>query len=334
MTSQHKLRVSILGAGYMGRVHSESWSKLDYVKIIKIYSRTLNKAKELASKFNAEATCNLDEAIMNERIDIVDICLPTFMHKEVAIKALRANKHVLLEKPIALSLEDARAIINEAKKAKGKFMVAHCLRFFPEYSIIKKIVDKGTIGEPLIARAIRIGSYPTWGSNNWFSDLSKSGGVAIDLIIHDLDYLRWIFNSEVKEVYAKINDKDEGYVRKGYHVMALLKFENGKLAYVEGSWAQPPTYPFTMGLELIGSHGSIIYNSSLIGRTVKVFKEKDMMEIQVSEESGYDIQIKRFAEAILNNLEPPIKPEDAYKALEISIAIIKSAEKNSIVRIT
>ena len=319
--------MSILGAGYMGRVHAESWTKLDCAEVIKVYSRNLSRAKSLAREIAAQPVNDIKEAILSGEVDVVDICLPTFLHKEVAVKALKAEKHLLLEKPIALTLNEAKEIINAAEKTSSKFMVAHCLRFFPEYAKIKQLLDSHSIGDVRVMRAYRIGTYPTWGSDNWFSNLSKSGGVLIDLMIHDFDFMRWLIGDEVERVYAQVNEKVAGHLRKGYHAMAILKFKGGAIAYAEGSWALPATHPFTMYFEVAGTKGLLTY-SNRKGLTCKAYYEKEVQELSPTSKSGYDLEIEHFAKCILMDLEPMIKPIDAYNALEIAIAAKKSAETN------
>ena len=100
----------------MGRVHAEAWTKLDYTEVVKVYSRNLSRAKNLASKVATQPINDIKEAILSGEVDVVDICLPTFLHKEAAVKALKAEKHVLLEKPIALTLNEAKEIINTAER--------------------------------------------------------------------------------------------------------------------------------------------------------------------------------------------------------------------------
>src|SRR5690606_8031401 len=131
--------------------------------------------------------------------------------------AAAAGKHVFCEKPISISIEDAKAMVEACEKAGVTLMVGHVLRFFPEYDAARDAVAGGRLGDPKVIRATRASAFPTWGSDNWFADESRSGGPIVDLIIHDIDWIRWTFG-EVQRVYAKRTER---------YALVTLRLESG-----------------------------------------------------------------------------------------------------------
>jgi len=148
-----------------------------------------SRARAISEKYGA-TVASFEEVLENSSVDIVDICTPTFTHRELAVRALEAGKHILCEKPVALTLEDARAMNGAAKKSGRKFMVGHVVRFFPQYIRVKELAAAGDVGEIVMAKLHRGGSFSSHGIDNWFADIAKSGGVFVDLSIHDFDFLR------------------------------------------------------------------------------------------------------------------------------------------------
>ena len=259
----------MVGYGFMGTTHLKSWSLIPEAQVLGIVGRHKAKAQQIAKKYKAMVYPSIESALKKSEIDVVDICTPTFTHTPIAILAAEAGKHILIEKPIALTLRDADAMIRAAEKSRVKFMVAHCLRFFAEYMKVKEIVSQGTIGEPVMARAHRLGTLPRWGRDNWLSDENKSGGVAVDLAIHDVDFLRWCFSDEVRRVYGSANRLVKKGGTSSDHALMILRFEQNGIAHVEASWAVPDQAPFTTYFELAGTKGWLnVDNSSTVPITV------------------------------------------------------------------
>src|SRR5262249_50099556 len=131
----------------------------------------------------------------------LDICLPTYLHKETAIAALKAGKHVMVEKPIALSIEDADEMVETARETGRALMVGQVLRFFPEFAHIKQVMESGHYGELAAIHLKRVISKPTWARDDWFADTSKTGGAVVDLHIHDADFVQFLFGMP-QQVFA------------------------------------------------------------------------------------------------------------------------------------
>jgi len=192
------MNVGLVGAGFMGSIHAKIYSELG-VEIRGIACLESDRARKLTEEFGGRYLVNDFESLLyDSSIDIIDICTPTYTHREHVIKAAEAGKHIICEKPIGLTIEDADEIIDVTTKAGIKFMVAHCIRFWPEYHIARDIVLGGDLGKPLVVTAKRLSSSPEWHSSD-HRKLSPefSGGAVIDIGIHDLDYLTWVFGPPV-----------------------------------------------------------------------------------------------------------------------------------------
>ncbi|RLF19974.1 MAG: gfo/Idh/MocA family oxidoreductase [Thermoprotei archaeon] len=324
------LGVGIVGTGFMGSTHANAWAKVPYTKYIAICEtspRMYERAEELAFRLNAKLYKSYEELLKDPNINVVDICLPTFLHRDYAVKAMEAGKHVLLEKPIALRLKDAREIIDTAKKTGVKFMVAHVLRFFPEYVRIKYLVDVGAIGEPRIARAYRYSSFPAWSVKGWYGEHKLSGGVVVDMAIHDYDFLRWVFNDDVDRVCALAPPPEKKVIKEITavdHGMIILKFKKGGIAFVMTSWSYPKGYPFSTYFEIAGTNG-ILHVDNKITAPLRIAKPDLYEGRQVFWQDPYYLEILHFAEHIVEGKPLRVTPEDAYKALEIALAVLKSA---------
>ncbi len=322
------LKVGIIGAGVMGKVHADCWSKLDNTKIQVICDIDVEKAEGLAKAYNCDVATSAVDVVKRSDIDIVDVCTPTLFHHEIVISSLKEGKHTICEKPIARTLESAKEVVKVAKDVDVKFMTAHVVRFFPEYVTAKNLIDQGVIGALKMARTKRGGQYPSGRWKDWFSDIDISGGCLVDTGIHDFDYLRWIFG-EVERVYAsaltwkRLDHKDYGLV--------TLRFKSGAMAQVEVTWAQPPGTPFVTSFELIGTDGMIAYDSQSSSSLKMMLGDSENVLQRIESplaETPYLTEIRHFVSCIEENKQPLITPEDAYRALEIAIASLESARIN------
>jgi len=336
-----KLGVAVLGYGFMGTTHLSAWKYIEECELKAVMGRTLEKVKKVAEKFGIDAYNNFEELLKRDDIDIIDVCTPTSTHAKYAIASMEAGKHVFLEKPIALSLKDADAMIESAKKNKVKFMVGHVLRFFPEYMKIKELVDQGMVGEPVIARAFRGGPIPEW--SPWFLDKSQSGGVAVDLAIHDVDFLMWIFNQRVERVYAKVERLVHKDITAEDYALITLRFEKGGIALVEANWALPKQFPFTMKFEVDGTKGMIVSDNQspvpvklITNETTAGFAPETLPwrpAVHPFPIDPFYRELKHFVECIREDKTPMTSGEVARKSLEVCLAALKSAELNAPVRL-
>jgi len=317
-------KVAVVGAGFMGRQHVESYENIPEARVVAVVDPQRERAEELAGICGARAETDLEAVLADPEVEVVDICTPTFLHREQVEKAARAGKHVICEKPIALTVGEAEAIVEAVRRAGVKFMVAHCLRFWPEYATAKRIIDRGRVGEPLAVTASRCSPFPGWTWASWILDPQKSGGAAVDLLIHDFDMVSWILGKP-KTVYARGLISQRGGLD---HAFVVIEHEGGRVSHVEGGWFMPQDYGLRMTLKVIATRGAIeIDNKAEHTLTVHI-PEKGPQYPELPAEDGYTGELRYFIGCVREDREPTvITPEDAIIALKTCLAAVKSARE-------
>ncbi len=327
------MKAAIIGAGVMGHFHMNSYLELPDVEIKGVFDKDKSRGDRFAKEYNVKAYDFVDKLLENDDIDIIDICSPTHTHRDFFIKSIQADKHVFCEKPLARNLDEAKEILDAVRKSEKKASVGHVLRLFQEYETIKKAIDDGEIGDPAVIRTSRGGALPL-GSEDWYADFEKSGGVIFDLIIHDFDFLRYCFG-DLERVFAK-GLVNKNIKRKDY-ALVTLRFKNGVIAHCEGSWAYPGG--FYMALEAAGSKGVLHYDSRKLKPLVFLQSraKEEMKAVEVPQnpvaESPYMRQLKKFIEAVVNNAEPLVTVEEAYESLRISNAADESIVSGKVIEL-
>ncbi|MFC4986508.1 Gfo/Idh/MocA family protein [Saliphagus infecundisoli] len=306
------MRVGIAGAGFMARTHAEAYDGMD-CEIAGVASPSGfegfldDLGLESAAYTGVEALCDREE------IDYLDICTPTHTHLEIVRTAADRGLDIFLEKPIAGSIEEAQEIRAVAEAAGVALGVGHVVRFLPAYRKAAGL----EIGEPGVARARRLSPFPDWGE--WFGDREKSGGLFVDLAIHDLDYLRWVWG-EVERVFARRTRAEHAE-----HGFVTLRFANGAVGYVEGSWAQPESRTLTTELELAGSDGMVEFASDEESPYCEWTADGETVD-RAFERDGYRRELEAFADTLRAGEEPPVGPDEAIEALRLALAAERSAD--------
>ncbi|MFP8956612.1 Gfo/Idh/MocA family protein [Natrialbaceae archaeon A-CW3] len=311
------VRIGIVGSGFMAETHANAYESIDDATIVAVASP--NTADEFVDDAGLDATTysSADELLEDAAIDAIDICSPTPTHRPIVEQAAERGVDAFCEKPIAGSLEDARAIATVVEEHEISLMVGHVLRFFPQYERIRQVVDDGGIGDPGVARARRLSPFPSWGHENWYADRDRSGGVLVDLAIHDLDYLRWVLG-DVERVFARRSVWDGGE-----HAHVTLRFEDGAVGYVEASWGLPESQELTHSLELAGDDGLLEYDGDDTAVTTMTADGTD--DASPVDAGGYQRELEAFVKSVRNGTEPPVTVEDAIETLRLSIAANRSA---------
>jgi UDP-N-acetylglucosamine 3-dehydrogenase len=325
------VRVGVVGAGFMGKTHGAAYARIPGVEVAAIVDGDLGRAKQLSAEVGGVALSDLASLYTDPGIDVIDVCLPTPLHPQTATRSLQAGKHVIMEKPLALSLPEADSML-EAAHASGKFlMVAHVIRFWPEYIAIHKLVQSGKIGKPRLATAYRLSNMPQWA--DWFRDPAAFGGAVLDLHIHDLDFMNLLFGKPVRVTAIGMEDETGGW----NHVISQVTYESGS-ASVEASCMLPQDYPFTAGLKLVCEKGVIEFHfraggaSFEQGRPVSYLllheDGKPSQPIPFEAGDGYYNELAYFIDCIKSGTPPSIvTPEDARLAVQTALTCRKSLEQ-------
>lgn len=327
------MKIGIIGSGFMGGTHAKALAKVDGVEIVSVSSRSQEKADKLAAEVGAAGTTDDMSIINDESLDAVSITSPTHLHKEQTIAALAAGKHVLVEKPLALTVEDCDEML-AAQEKSGKFlMVAHVLRFWLAYVSLVELVHSGKLGKPLAAVATRLSVLPGWA--DWFLDPALSGGAVLDLSVHDFDALNWVFG-QPKSVYARGQEHKPGLWN---HVQAIVDYD-GAAGTLEGSEFMPQDYPFTARLKVLCEGGTVEFNFRAGGVSVEMgggstliaYEPGKGYEVEASDADPYDVQCAYFAECVMSNQAPTRGTgEQARLAVATALAARKSLETGELV---
>lgn len=248
-------RVAIIGAGFLGSIHAASAQELPGVDVRWIVDTDTERARAIAEPLGARHTSDSAEAIGSSDVDAVIAAVPTVHHRSVTEMAAKNGKHVFCEKPIALSLDDAEAMVAACRDAGVGLMVGHVVRFFPDYVRIHELLAENAVGNVGVVRTRRLNRHPR-SVRPWYADMAQSGGMIVDLMIHDLDTLRWYFG-DVERVMAHALSFTQHQDTVDY-ALAILRFQNGVVAHVEGSWAHAT---FRTAIEIAGSEGLIHHAS-------------------------------------------------------------------------
>jgi predicted dehydrogenase len=315
--------IALLGAGFMADTHARCYEALrDRADVRVVCGLEADRVAELARRLGAQATDDLETALATPGVDAVDVCLPTPLHRPVAERALAAGHHVLLEKPVALTLEDADAIGAAAAATGCVLMVGHVLRFVPEIAELRRVLDSGELGRPLAATAIRLSAPPGW--NDWMRDEEKSGGAFVDLAIHDFDVLAALLGPAGR-VYARA---------VGGHVMALVDHERGE-GSVEGSHAMPASYPFTANLRVL-CEGGALEHRFVAGAGDEVSDSDVVSELSIHPAAGearrysapddpWQVEIEHFLDCVASGAEPS---EGSFQQARAALAVALAARRS------
>jgi predicted dehydrogenase len=322
--------VAILGAGFMGSAHAANYAALgERVRVKWIASRSTERAAKIAETVGARVTTDLEEAVRDPEVDAVDVCLPTPMHRRAAEQAFDEGKHLFLEKPIALTLADADAIVAAAERSGRLFMVGLVLRFWPEYVELQRRLTAGELGRPLAVSTHRLSPPADW--NDWMADPVQSGGPAVDLMIHDLDQMNWLLGTP-RTVYAR--EPAPG------HIVATVDYD-GASGIAEASMRMPRSYPFSSNIRVLCEGGAAEYAFSAapaedggnIGvataaRGLRLYREGGSPEtVPVESADPWGPEIAHFVECIQQGRPPEQGTgEQAREALRVALAANRSLE--------
>jgi predicted dehydrogenase len=316
------MRVGIVGAGTMGEVHAVAWRATD-AELVGFTSLHKDQCEALAHRHNAKTFTDYPQLL--DRVHIVDICVPTSLHRSLVEQAAAAGRHVICEKPIALNLKDAGAMIQACNQAGVRLFVGMVVRFFPQYRLAKQLVANGGFGDLGVIRLKRVAYPPEKLGDNWYIDDSRSGGMIVDLMIHDFDYARWLAG-DVQRIYAR---KGQSHTGPAQYAQVILRFASGAMALVEGGWANPPGI-FRTAIDIAGSRGLIEWDSDQLATVRTFFPQISRATAEVGlpvsglTEDPYTAEIRHAYQAIQTGAPFEVTAEDALQSLRIALSAKES----------
>lgn len=349
LRSMNKTKVALLGAGFIADIHIESYHRfVPEAEVVAVYTRDQKRARAFAKKHGiAKSFSDLTAAIEESGCDVVDICLPNFLHHRAVLAAARAGKHVIIEKPLALNLKEADEMIAACRQAKVKLCYAEELCFAPKYERVRKLVNEGAVGKIFQLRQCEKHSGP---HSDWFYDIKQSGGGAImDMGCHGIAWFRWMLGGRPKVVSVQAH-LQTGLIhgkrtKAEENSLVLVEFEGGAVGVAENSWAKHGGMDDRV--EVYGT-GGVVYADLFMGNAALTYSQAGYgyaMEkagstkgwtFTIFEEAfnqGYPQELKHFLECIREGREPVVTGEDGRAVLEIMMAAYASAGTGRKVRL-
>lgn len=325
------LRVGVIGAGIVGSAHAAVYAGIADAELIAVADIDESRAKVLASKHGAKPYADYLRMLKDENVDAVSVCTPDFAHRDPTVAALEAGKHVIVEKPLSTSVDDAEDILNASHKAGVKLMVNFSNRWNPPFLRAKEALDGSELGD-LLYLYVRLNDtifVPT----KMLSWAGKST-VSFFLMSHTADLARWYAKSEAKRVFA--TSRKRVLARMGIDTpdfyAATLEFENGVVANLESLWVLPTSHPsvYDFKMEMVGSKGSVFVDTT--ERCVDVYEEDQhlrpdtlgLVDLYGVQAGFVKESIAAFVDSVLSDKPVPVTGEDGLSVVRILEALDKS----------
>lgn len=335
------IRVGIIGLGFMGKMHFGCYRKSADVKLAAICDIDEKKFKDTGGTAGniagadkpldftgIELYSDFDQMLKKAKLDAISITLPTYLHQEYTIKALQAGLHVLCEKPMALTEPDCNQMIAAWKGTGKTLQIGHCIRFWPEYVKTKEIIDSGQYGPVKAATFQRLSLTPVWSWDNWLMDGQKSGGAALDLHIHDSDFVQYLFGMPK----AVLSQAVKGPSRDYDHIVTQYLLDQDCVVTAEGGWMMSPSFGFEMSFNIVLDQAVITYDCTR-QPAFKVCPAKgDAFTPEILPGDGYSREIEHFIQTVQGAKLPPVTtPEQSKNSVKLIAREKESARSNKII---
>lgn len=319
--------------GYIGRIHLEAARKVPGAQVLAVATQ---EAADIRDTFpGLQVYPSYQELFLDERLHAVIICLPTHLHEVATVQAAGRGLHILCEKAMALDATSAQRML-EAARVRGRIlMVAHILRFWPQYVRIQEMIEAGDVGSVRSVTAWRLGKYPPW--SNWFRDPAKSGGCLLDLQIHDVDFIYWILGRPQSVYTVGIQAPTKSWD----HVHSTLTYPQAQ-ACIESSFMMPESMPFTTGIRVLGSQGALEY-TFCVGANIQerehashIFRwyksSGTVSDLSIPGVDMFAAQLRYFVSRVADRQPPRLcPPEETCQVMQVMTASRQSAESGRVV---
>ena len=335
--------IGLVGLGFMGLTHFRAAQAARGGRVVAMVTSDPRKARGDFSRVKGNfgdggdqvdlkgirVYPSLDELLADDKVDLIDICLPSYLHADVAVRCLRAGKSVLVEKPVALQPADARRMLKAADSAPGLLMVAQVLKFFPEFEALEKAARTGQYGELLSLHHRRIIAKPNWSDDDWLGDPTRSGGMVIDLHIHDTDFVVHLLGAP-RAVSSRglVRDDRVDSIRTSYDYGS-----DGPLVTSEAGWINAPSLPFEHGFDAYFEKATIQYNSTTCPQAT-VFGARKSSPLRVGKKDGFEAELGAAIRSVRDGaVDPRLSAASAAQSLSVCLAEERSARSGRTVAI-
>lgn len=331
-----KLRAAVIGVGSMGQHHARVYTELPTTMLVGVADALPETGQRIGAKYGVPAYADYHELLQRERPEIVTVAVPTQEHRLVAETALAAGCHVLVEKPIAASVEEGKALIARAAELRRKLMVGHIVRFSPAIQALKQHLNAGELGRVFQISCRRVGPFPA---------RIRDVGVVVDLAPHDLDVMRFVTGDEIVRVFAET----ERQIHTAHEdlVLAMVRFRCGISGLLEINWLTPQK---VREVVVLGERGMFraddltqdLYfyeNADAVSANwghmslLKGVSEGRMVRYPIARYEPLRAELEAFAEAVLEDGAVPVSGEDGLAALRLALALVESGNTQDIVRV-
>lgn len=320
------LKVGLVGIGGMGFVHYNAYKRIDGAEVIAVADVRTNMAKEKIAEDKVNIYASVDELLANEKVDVIDICTPSYLHTVIAKRALEAGCHVISEKPMSISTADTAEVIETAKKVGRYFMTAHVVRFMAPYAYLRGVIESGELGKPVHFDMRRISSIPRWSWEDWMRNVEKSGGAPIDLSIHDIDFAYSVFGEpkSVNGIHQQLKDNNNyiisNLIYDGFSVTTTGGWFNAEMPFCAEYIAI-----FEKGMVKLAD-GKVYKNKEQVDLATSAKEISENMGINIPRADGYTAEIEYFLECVKNDT-PPVKvtPESSEGSVRLVERILASS---------
>lgn len=331
-----KLKAAVIGVGSMGQHHARVYSELDQTDLVAVADISFETATRIASRHGVPAYVDYRKMLERERPDLVSVAVPTRLHQEIAEAAMEAGVHVLVEKPIAATAEDGKALVAAAESFGRQLMVGHVIRFNPANRLLKEFLSEGRLGKVFQIVCRRVGPFPA---------RIRDVGVVVDLATHDLDLMCFLLEDEPVRVFAQtgrqIHTEHEDLL------LALMSFRKGTFGMLEANWLTPTK---VREILVLGERGMVqvddltqdfyFYENAQAGgelwgalHILKGVSEGRMVRYEVPRGEPLKAELEAFVAAVLNNEPSPVSGEEGLAALRLALALVESGRKHKVVNL-
>ena len=341
-SSPRKVNVAVVGLGFMGVTHIKSYLQIPGARLVAVCDAVRLPVNGVLAGVTGNITGSdaidlgktvrayqkLEDLLADEEVELVDLCVPTPLHVPQTIAALQAGKHVLCEKPLARTSVQARKIVKAVQAAKGFFMPAMCMRFWPGWAGLKELAAKKTYGKILAARFRRVSAPPGWSRSTYFKG-SESGGALLDMHIHDADFVQFLFGRP-RSVFATGQSRFTGAID---HVVAQYEVAGGATVHAEGSWLM--TSGFNMSYTVNFERATLDFDSARGSEALQLTEAgRPACTVKPAGVDGYVEELRHLITAIQSGKPPTVvTAADGLSAVEICEAEEKSIKTGRVVKL-
>ncbi|QDZ15835.1 Gfo/Idh/MocA family protein [Humibacter ginsenosidimutans] len=315
--------VGLIGAGGIANAHLPAWLDLGFDVLV--YSVTDDAPRLVQRHGGGRVVESLDELL--EGVDLVDVCAPTSVHSSLAMEALRHRLPTICEKPLARTLQDAESLAEAFGRAEVPLFPAHVVRYFPDYVALHGAIESGALGDIGVQRFTRQGQSP---KNGWYLDRQKSGGVLLDLMIHDIDVARWTAGDVVR-VFARTRSH-----QGNESTQAILTHASGAISQLTATWTTAPI-EFRTQFDVSGSRGTLRSDSATRPTYTRVGIPSDADDILPDFDPAtnpYRAELADFVRAIDEGFDARVTARDGVEAIRIADAVARSAGSGRAIELT